>query len=174
MELENVVNLSLGALAIAAAALHSKLMTRSPNILSLSSPSSVLSKLSSPLTLPTSPSGLYLGSHLPAIFSEWIQSAHIFQVYKSAGQEDSSIALMFLFSSLTSALFGSLLDCLTSVYCQLSDEGLKFPSFAFLGSTSQRGHNGRTIHCARDTHHRGGLQLNKKHGNCQKPKFRPP
>ena len=31
-----------------------------------------------------------------------------FQVYKSAGQEDSSIALMFLFSSLTSAVFGSL------------------------------------------------------------------
>ena len=27
--------------------------------------------------------------------------------------------------------------------------GLKFPSFAFLGSTSQRGHNGRTLHCAR-------------------------
>lgn len=27
--------------------------------------------------------------------------------------------------------------------------GLKLPSFAFLGSTSQRGHNGRTIHCAR-------------------------
>ena len=35
-----------------------------------------------------------------------------FQVYKSAGQEDSSIALMFLFSSLTSALFGSLLGIL--------------------------------------------------------------
>ena len=27
--------------------------------------------------------------------------------------------------------------------------GLKLLSFAFLGSTSQRGHNGRTIHCAR-------------------------
>ena len=27
--------------------------------------------------------------------------------------------------------------------------GLKLPPFAFLGSTSQRGHNGRTIHCAR-------------------------
>ena len=27
--------------------------------------------------------------------------------------------------------------------------GLKLPSFAFLGSTSQRGHNGRTLHCAR-------------------------
>jgi len=116
MELENVVNLSLGALTIAAAALHSKLTTRPPNILSLSSPSSVLSKLSSPLTLPTSPSGLYLGSHLPAIFSEWIQSAHIFQVYKSAGQEDSSIAQMFLFSSLTSAVFGSLVGPIADKY----------------------------------------------------------
>ena len=36
------------------------------------------------------------------------QQQQQFQVYKSAGQEDSSIALMFLFSSLTSAVFGSL------------------------------------------------------------------
>ena len=36
------------------------------------------------------------------------QQQQQYQVYKSAGQEDSSIALMFLFSSLTSAVFGSL------------------------------------------------------------------
>ena len=141
------MNLTLTALSITAAAFH----TKKASFTSFSATSTLtsLSARTSPAvstSLPTSPPCLYLWAHLPAIFSEWLQSPHmfqvnwslvinfvsgnwkrlssswllfnkqLFQVYKSRGHDDASIALLFLFSSLSSAILGSLVGNIPIYY----------------------------------------------------------